>query len=712
MNSESSAYDAPRVAALSPALHSRIDRVWGQSKHTPVHTLLADRKHKLTHAHGVFSHTHQAVDDERKCLVYPLMSGGSLGDRLRLGLAGACAPLTARQRVSIAAGTAKGLAELHVQGIIHRDVKSTNILLDDACSPLVADMGLCRVLAPAATHTTTRRMGTDGYIDPEYSETLELREQSDVYSFGVVILELISNQAAYTEGVNPPGLVGRFRQHLRASRPVSAFGDPRIGWPEWMVTDMGAVAEQCLKLPGSLRPKMRDVARMLDRILLMARAAEVEARAGGATHTVPAVPSAPAKPAPPQNKPVPAAAHAPAAQSQYRPHAQAPAAAPKVAAASHKQNAVMASQPPAAWAVHATQAAPAAPPTQAPAQATGAVQPPNGGGVLLDLARSADTAVRRLHAHVTGDSGVISAASVSGLSGGSGTLLGDGTAEEALHTLRANAADIEATITAALAAHSLPRSSCVGGWDQLVALISSSQTAAKAAAQAQQPAAPPKGGDVTGLEAVIDALRAHAIEANTSSGGRSISGGDALLALADGADVQLAAATHGGVDAIVQTLRMNSSRPTVMTWATWALCELASGSAHSRAAILRLGALETVLSAMETHGQHVGVQEQGCSLLALLAHTLPPDGPLCAAGAEHVLKALQMHGASHAGVAARGCWALGALATVSAQSAAVAQAAGAVQLTHALAAAHVGHSGVQAHALGAREAVLRHVQQR
>jgi serine/threonine protein kinase len=185
------------------------------------------------------------------------------------------------QRVQIAAGTAKGLAELHSQGIIHRDVKSTNILLDAASSPLVADMGLCRVLAPAATHTTTRRMGTDGYIDPEYSETLELREQSDVYSFGVVLLELVSNQAAYTEGMNPPGLVGRFRQHLRAGKPLSSFGDPRCGWAQWMVTDLGAVAEQCLKLPGSLRPKMRDVARMLDRISLMARTAELEARAGG-----------------------------------------------------------------------------------------------------------------------------------------------------------------------------------------------------------------------------------------------------------------------------------------------------------------------------------------------------------------------------------------------------------------------------------------------
>jgi serine/threonine protein kinase len=141
------------------------------------------------------------------------MRGGSLGDRLRAGVrhtrgggaaSSAPPPLSPLQRADISAGTARGLAELHTQGIIHRDVKSTNILLDDECRPLVADMGLCRVLAPAATHTTTRRMGTDGYIDPEYSETLELREQSDVYSFGVVLLELISNQAAYTDGMNPP----------------------------------------------------------------------------------------------------------------------------------------------------------------------------------------------------------------------------------------------------------------------------------------------------------------------------------------------------------------------------------------------------------------------------------------------------------------------------------------------------------------------------
>jgi serine/threonine protein kinase len=117
-------------------------------------------------------------------------------------------------------------------------VKSTNILLDDACRPLVADMGLCRVLAPAATHTTTRRMGTDGYIDPEYSETLELREQSDVYSFGVVLLELISNQAAYTDGMNPP---------VRSAVCVGSAG----GRARHATRAAGRPAGMCIRLRGT-----------------------------------------------------------------------------------------------------------------------------------------------------------------------------------------------------------------------------------------------------------------------------------------------------------------------------------------------------------------------------------------------------------------------------------------------------------------------------
>jgi hypothetical protein len=651
------------------------------------------------------------VDDARKCLVYPLMAGGSLGDRLRLASAGACPPLGPLQRVQIAAGTAKGLAELHSQGIIHRDVKSTNILLDAASSPLVADMGLCRVLAPAATHTTTRRMGTDGYIDPEYSETLELREQSDVYSFGVVVLELISNQAAYTEGMNPPGLVGRFRQHLRAGKPLSGFGDVRCGWAQWMVTDLGAVAEQCLKLPGSLRPKMRDVARMLDRISLMARTAELEARAGGAKQPLvqqehgSTGAARPQAGAPQPQQPPSAAVNRPQGAP---PPAQQPQPPPPPQQPQQQQKARQAS-PLEGWPQHSngaqTAAAPPPPGASGAGAASAAPAAANGGGVLLDFARSADTVVksgladlRRLHAHVIGSGGSPGDLAETAPD----VLLPPGSAEEAFQQLRANAADIESTITAALAAHSLPRTSCVGGWEQLVALISSNQTVAS---QAQQQAASGRAsGDVTGLESVIDALRAHAL---TSSSAGAKNGGDALLALADGADSQLKIAAAGGVEAIVQTLRLNSSRPTVLTWATWALCELASGSAHSRAAIHELGGTGVVLAAMDTHRQHVGVQEQGCSLLALLARSLPADGAVCEQGALSVLLALQSHGDTHAGVAARGCWALGALCGWSTRAAGVAHRTGGVNLMHVLDASHAGNSGVQAHAHAAREAILR-----
>ena len=627
----------------------------------------------------------QAVDDPRKCLVYPLMRGGSLGDRLRLGTAGACAALSARQRVDVAAGTARGLAELHSQGIIHRDVKSTNILLDESCTPLVADMGLCRVLRPAATHTTTRRMGTDGYIDPEYSETLELREQSDVYSFGVVLLELLSNQAAYTEGLTPPGLVGRFRQHLRAARPVEAFSAPQIRWPAWMACDLGAVAEQCLKLPGVQRPKMRDVVRMLERIVLLARAAEVEALESAA-----AVAGA-AQPAPDVAQP-----------QQAAPDARAAAVPPTGAPLS--KSAAAATAAAAAAAIQPSFAGPGALHRSAPVAAAPAGGPPP---LLLNLARSADSKIRagladsveslrRLH-ELTPWAGLGSSC------GGA----------EAFQALRANAAGVtggfEATLTQLSAlgvslagTDAGPRSTCTGGLEQLLSLVLVNGGAA-GAGSATDGAAPPgvRPSDVPGLEAVIGALRAHALANGAQPGGAGSGGSDALLALADGADVHLRAATAGGIEAIVQAMRVNGGRPTVLTWGCWALQELALKSATNKAKVAALGGLDACVASMGEHPLHVGVQEQGCALLAVVSAASGDcaTAALRSSGVEAAVRALRQHVASHAGVAAHACWALAHMAAGEEEAGRRAREAGAPQLCQLAQSSHKMHRGVQAHAL-------------
>lgn len=100
-------------------------------------------------------------------------------------------------RVRVAAGAAWGIAYLHEDchpRIIHRDIKSSNILLDINFEAQVADFGLAKLAADTNTHVSTRVMGTFGYLAPEYVASGKVTEKSDVFSFGVVLLELITGR--------------------------------------------------------------------------------------------------------------------------------------------------------------------------------------------------------------------------------------------------------------------------------------------------------------------------------------------------------------------------------------------------------------------------------------------------------------------------------------------------------------------------------------
>ncbi|KAF7051648.1 hypothetical protein CFC21_059870 [Triticum aestivum] len=132
----------------------------------------------------------------KKCLalIYDFMPGGNLQQLLR---AGEIYSLNWEQRLHIALDAAQGLEYLHelcTPSIVHRDVKTPNILLDKNMVGIISDFGLSRAFNDAHTHISTVAAGTLGYLDPEYHATFQLTVKTDVYSFGIVLLEIITGQ--------------------------------------------------------------------------------------------------------------------------------------------------------------------------------------------------------------------------------------------------------------------------------------------------------------------------------------------------------------------------------------------------------------------------------------------------------------------------------------------------------------------------------------
>lgn len=132
-------------------------------------------------------------------------------------------------RVQIALGAAQGLAYLHHDcspRIIHRDVKSSNILLDKDFEAHLTDFGIAKSLCISKTHTSTCVMGTIGYIDPEYARTSRLTEKSDVYSYGIVLLELLTGRKAVDNECNLHHLVSLHSFLFNVHNPKQMLNHP------------------------------------------------------------------------------------------------------------------------------------------------------------------------------------------------------------------------------------------------------------------------------------------------------------------------------------------------------------------------------------------------------------------------------------------------------------------------------------------------------
>ncbi|GLJ24239.1 hypothetical protein SUGI_0462180 [Cryptomeria japonica] len=179
--------------------------------------------------------------------------------------------LTWASRLQIAIETAEALAYLHSgasQPIFHRDVKSSNILLNERLSPKVTDFGISRLISASNnTHVTTNNiMGTRGYLDPEYFQTYQLTDKSDVYSFGVVLVELLTSLLPISaERVSKEwSLSSLFLSRLKHNR-LREILDSKILEKENLqqMEDTGRLARECLHLKRRKRPSMKEVAEEL-----------------------------------------------------------------------------------------------------------------------------------------------------------------------------------------------------------------------------------------------------------------------------------------------------------------------------------------------------------------------------------------------------------------------------------------------------------------
>ncbi|TVU02091.1 hypothetical protein EJB05_52457, partial [Eragrostis curvula] len=205
------------------------------------------------------------LETEVPLLVYEFISNGTLSDHLHVDTP---VSLSWKDRVRIALETARSLSYLHsaaTMSIVHRDIKSANILLDEQLTAKVSDFGTSRGIPIDQSGANTAVQGTFGYLDPEYYHTWRLTEKSDVYSFGVVLVELLTRKKPFarlsSEGAS---LTAEFILLVNQDK-VSEILDPQVveeGAEE--AKEVATMAVMCLSLHSEDRPTMRQVETRLE----------------------------------------------------------------------------------------------------------------------------------------------------------------------------------------------------------------------------------------------------------------------------------------------------------------------------------------------------------------------------------------------------------------------------------------------------------------
>ncbi|KAK9741406.1 hypothetical protein RND81_03G103100 [Saponaria officinalis] len=210
------------------------------------------------------------LEVEVPLLIYEFIPNGALFNHIHNGVHGSW--LDWPNCVRVVSEIANALEYLHCSAfspIIHRDIKSANILLDQNYTAKVSDFGGSRVIPVDQTKCNTAVQGTLGYLDPEYLFTSELTEKSDVYSFGVLVAEMLTRKKAVfaLKGSEFHNLATYFVESMKKDQLLSILS-PQVSKkaPIEEVMFLAEIVNQCLSLRGEDRPTMKDIAVHLDRL--------------------------------------------------------------------------------------------------------------------------------------------------------------------------------------------------------------------------------------------------------------------------------------------------------------------------------------------------------------------------------------------------------------------------------------------------------------
>ncbi|KAL6351513.1 hypothetical protein AAG906_040867 [Vitis piasezkii] len=234
-----------------------------------------------------------ASGDDHLYLVYEYVQNGSLNDHLHDPLLKGNQPLSWTARTQIALDAARGIEYIHDHTkarYVHRDIKTSNILLDETLRAKVADFGLAKLVGRTNEEDfiATRLVGTPGYLPPESVKELQVTSKTDVFAFGVVLAELITGQRALVRDNREPN---KMRSLITVVNEIFHNEDPEIALEDAIdrtlrgsyaledVYKMAEIAEKCLSEEAVDRPKMREIVVILTQI--MTSALEWEASLGG-----------------------------------------------------------------------------------------------------------------------------------------------------------------------------------------------------------------------------------------------------------------------------------------------------------------------------------------------------------------------------------------------------------------------------------------------